>query len=475
MPEFFRHVLTMLTGSVIAQAIPFAVSPILTRLYSPEEFGVFSSVLALAGILSVATTFRFELAVILPKRDEDAAALVRLALIVAFVSTLGLLLLIPLLESLLAEPYWIRVIGAWIYVAPLLACFIALQQLASFFANRFSAYRVIAIGSVAQQGSAAAVAILAGLGRFIANGLILSRIAGLAIGTAVIVWKMRERWPLLIARVTLREMRGKVHLYRQFPLFNAPYSLVGVFSKEFLVLAFTAFGQVEIAGFYGLARITLTAPINFLTASMSQVFYREASLNIDTEDFRRLIYRLMILLAIALVPFFGLAYCWSDEIFSFVFGTHWRRAGVFAAYLMPLAILSLFTSWPERIFEVRRKQSWALGMQVTFDVVAVILVLALLSGMSIPERVLGGYVAVQICYHLSYLAVVFRLVGLSNKKYFILLSTCMGLGSLVLVVHELSLAAFPLVTPRLIIETGFALGISLGGVILYRKLRESVV
>jgi len=474
MPEFFRHVLTMLTGSVIAQAIPFAVSPILTRLYSPEEFGVFSSVLALAGILSVATTFRFELAVILPKRDEDAAALVRLALIIAFVSTLGLLLLIPLLESLLAEPYWIRVIGAWIYVVPPLACFIALQQVASFFANRFSAYRAIAISSVSQQGSAAVVAILAGLGRFVANGLILSRIAGLAIGTAVIVWKLRERWPLLTVRVTLKEMRENALLYRQFPLFNVPYSLVGVFSKEFLVLAFTAFGQVEIAGFYGLARIMLTAPINFLTASMSQVFYREASLNIDTEGFRSLIYRLMILLAIALVPLFGLAYCWSDEIFSFVFGSRWRQAGIFAAYLIPVAVLSLFTSWPERIYEVRRKQSWALAIQVTFDVAAFILVLALLRGMSIPEKVLGGYVAVQICYHLTYLAVVFRLVGISKKKYFGLLSTCMGLGSLVFIVHELSRAAFPSITPRLIIETGFAFGISFAGVILYRKVKESM-
>jgi O-antigen/teichoic acid export membrane protein len=475
MPEFFRHVLTMLTGSVIAQAIPFAVSPILTRLYSPEEFGVFSSVIALAGILSVATTFRLELAVILPERDEDAAVIVRLALIVALVSTLGLLILIPLLESLLAESYKLSAIGAWLYVVPLLACFIALQQLASFFANRFSAYRLIAIGSVAQQGSAAAVAILAGFAHFIANGLILSRIAGLAIGTGVIVWIMRERWPLLIIKVTLKEMREKVLLYRQFPLFNAPYSLVGVFSKEFLVLAFTAFGQVEFAGFYGLARIMLTAPINFLTASMSQVFYREASLNIDTESFRSLIFRSMILLAIALVPWFGLACCWSVELFSFVFGTHWLRAGVFAAYLMPVAALSLFTSWPERIFEVRRKQSWALGIQVTFDVVAVILVLALLSGGSIPEKVLGGYVAVQIGYHLTYLAVVFRLVGISKKKYFGLLTTCMGLGALVFLVHELSGAAFPLVARRLIIETIFSLGISLGGLILYRRFRESMV
>ncbi|MGZ3577466.1 MAG: lipopolysaccharide biosynthesis protein [Syntrophales bacterium] len=460
MPEFFRHVLTMLTGSVIAQAIPFAVSPILTRLYSPEEFGVFSSVLALAGILSVAITLRFELAVILPEQDKDAAAIVRLALISALVSTLGLSMLIPLFQSLLAGPYWLKVIGVWIYIVPPFACFIALQQVASFFANRFSAYPAIALGTVVQQGSSAAVAIVAGLWRFFANGLILSRFVGLAIGTAVIAWKLRERWHLLTTKVTLKEMRENALLYRQFPMFNVPYSFIGVFSKEFLVIAFTAFGHVEIAGFYGLARIMLTVPINFLTASMSQVFYREASLNVDTEGFRLFTYRLMKLLAIALVPLFGLVFCWSDQIFSFIFGAHWRQAGVYAAYLIPVAVLSLFTSWPERIFEVRRKQGWALGIQVTFDVTTVILVLALMSRMPIPNRVLGGYVAVQICYQLTYLAVVFRLVGISKKKYFGLLSTSMGLGSLVFLMHALWGAAFPWVIPRLIIETVFAVGIS---------------
>lgn len=475
MPEFFRHVLTMLTGSVIAQAIPFAVSPILTRLYSPEEFGIFSSVLALASILSVATTFRFELAVVLPKRDDDAAAIVRIALIAALVSTFGLLILLPLLQTLLGDTHRLRGIGAWIYVVPPLACFIALQQVASFFANRFSAYPVIAFSNVVQQGSAAVIAISVGAWRFFANGLILSRIAGLAIGTAVIVWKLRDRWPLLTIKVTLKKMRENAILYKQFPLFNVPYSLVGVFSKEFLVLAFTAFGQVEIAGFYGLARIMLTAPINFLTASMSQVFYREASLNIDTEGFRSLVYRLMKLLAIGLVPFFGLTFCWSNEIFSFVFGTHWWQAGVFAAYLIPLAVLSLFTSWPERVFEVRRKQSWALGIQVVFDVVSVILVLALLSKLPIPERVLGGYVAVQICYHLTYLAVVFRLVGLSRKKYFGLLAICGGLGSLVYLVHTLLSATVPLIILRLSIETVFVIGISFVGIIFYRRAGELVL
>ena len=37
--EFGRNVLTLLTGTTVAQIIPMASMPILTRLYVPEEFG----------------------------------------------------------------------------------------------------------------------------------------------------------------------------------------------------------------------------------------------------------------------------------------------------------------------------------------------------------------------------------------------------------------------------------------------------
>jgi len=40
--EFAKNVLTLMTGTTIAQAIPIAISPILTRIYTPEDFGVFA-------------------------------------------------------------------------------------------------------------------------------------------------------------------------------------------------------------------------------------------------------------------------------------------------------------------------------------------------------------------------------------------------------------------------------------------------
>ena len=82
--EFSRNVLTLMTGTTIAQAIPIAISPILTRIYTPEDFGMFALYMSVASILSVVATGRYELAIMLPKKDEDAVNIVALSIIISF-------------------------------------------------------------------------------------------------------------------------------------------------------------------------------------------------------------------------------------------------------------------------------------------------------------------------------------------------------------------------------------------------------
>ena len=70
--EFGRNVLTLMTGTTIAQAIPIAISPILTRIYTPEDFGVFALYISISTIFAVIVTGRYELAIMLPKKNKDA-------------------------------------------------------------------------------------------------------------------------------------------------------------------------------------------------------------------------------------------------------------------------------------------------------------------------------------------------------------------------------------------------------------------
>ena len=80
--EFSRNVLTLMTGTTIAQAIPIAISPILTRIYTPEDFGILALFVAISTIFGSIANGRYELAIMLPKKDEDAINIFALGFIV---------------------------------------------------------------------------------------------------------------------------------------------------------------------------------------------------------------------------------------------------------------------------------------------------------------------------------------------------------------------------------------------------------
>lgn len=104
--SFARNVLTLMTGTTLAQAIPIAVSPILTRLFSPAEFGVFAVYLAIVSVLAILATGRYELAIMVPKKDRDAAALAVAAFMLSLFVSLVILLVVFLFNEI--RHRWLR-------------------------------------------------------------------------------------------------------------------------------------------------------------------------------------------------------------------------------------------------------------------------------------------------------------------------------------------------------------------------------
>src|SRR5690606_39781775 len=75
-------------GSVVGQAVVILTYPLITRLYDPADFGLFSVFASVVSMVAVASTASLEAAVPLPREDRDAAAVAWAAL--AFVAATGL-------------------------------------------------------------------------------------------------------------------------------------------------------------------------------------------------------------------------------------------------------------------------------------------------------------------------------------------------------------------------------------------------
>ncbi len=301
----------------------------------------------------------------------------------------------------------------WLMLLPLLVFAIAVTQTAASWSNRKRRYGTLASGMVLQQGGTAGISLASGLAGATQSGLVVGRLVGQLMSAGWLVAAVRVDWQAGMREVSWAGMKSALARYRQFPQFNLPYSLVGSASREFLVFALTLFHFTQHAGFYGLSRSgTRYAPVSFLSASLSQVFYREAADSIGTPGFEVLVERLMRSIVLVFTPAFVVLVFWGPMLFALVFGEQWREAGVYAATFAPAAYLFLFSSWPERLFEVAGRQRVSLIVQVSFDTVSVLVVFGLLSQGYGPLAALTAFTAVSCGYHCAYISAAFRVARL---------------------------------------------------------------
>ena len=77
-----RNVLTLMSGTAIAQGLTLGFAPVLTRIYKPEDFGVLGLYISIVGILSVIICWRYELAIVLPRENKDAINILIMSVII---------------------------------------------------------------------------------------------------------------------------------------------------------------------------------------------------------------------------------------------------------------------------------------------------------------------------------------------------------------------------------------------------------
>ncbi len=411
----------------MAQAIPLAAGPLLTRLYNPYEFGLMTSIVALALLLSVVATARYELAIVLPESDRDARAVAGAATILATVVCVTALALIALMEIAAPAMAGSRRLGPWIAAVPAIAWLMACGQIGNCIANRARDYPRMAGAAILQQAAAAAIASLLGLVAAPFNGLIVGRLAGHATYAAAFWRRMRGLMAERTRTWTLAECRQVCRRYRQFPQYNLPYSLIGSFSRDFLVLALTYRHYVEAAGLYGVARMVVSAPVFFVSSTLTQVFFREASERIGTPAFAALVARMARTVACSGAPLMAWLAFWGPDLFGGVFGAGWQPAGVYAAALCVPASLHLLSSWTTRTFEVCQQQRMSFQLQIASDALSIIVVLVLLLGGRPPLDAVIGFVACQVAYHVICLSLILGLLKIDRAVLWRLLASVLGM------------------------------------------------
>ncbi len=332
--NFFRNVATLMTGTTIAQAIPLGITPILTRLYSPEDFGVFAVFLSLSSILAVFVAGRYELAVLTPEDDGEAEDIFWLAVIVTLLITTILFAATFVggekIILLIGKPE----IGPWLYFIPASALLLGLYQALNFKMTRKKHFADLAKSKIVQTGSMS----IAQLSPMYGGAPTVGLIGGSIIGQFLLVCFLLRRASskgLLLPSISKDKYIALANKYREFPLVSAWGALCDCLAVQLPVLILSKYFTLLITGQFSLVVRVLNGPMSLIGTSISQVFFQKISelQYTNATEIKRLTVRVFGILAIISLPMVLILECWGKELFGFFFGDDWAMAGNMAASL----------------------------------------------------------------------------------------------------------------------------------------------
>lgn len=331
--EFTRNVLTLMTGTTIAQAIPVVISPILTRIYTPEDFGVLALFIAITGIFSVIASGRYESALMLPKKEEDALNIFALGFVLVIGLSLLLLIIILVFHQHLVDVLRNDAIGMWLYFIPLAVFFIGLFNLLTYYNNRMKYYKDIANATIVKSVILAAVQIAVGIVKTGAVGLISGQLVSSFFANIKLLKNIVTKQNIW-HRLSKVKMIVLARKYKDFPKFQAPHALLNTFSTYIPVYLFTPFFGLTVVGLYTLSTRIVFSPMMIIAGASAKVYTQKVTqLYNEKEDAYGFTLRFLKSLVKKITIPFVVIIVFAPEIFAFIFGQEWREAGVYTQIL----------------------------------------------------------------------------------------------------------------------------------------------
>lgn len=341
--SIFRDAAKLVSGTLGGRLVLLFAMPLVTRLYSPEDFELLAVYAALVGTIAVSSCLRFEIAIPLAENDDDAFHLLVLSLMsVAGVVALILLLAVALpqqVAKLVGSPG----IEAYMWLVALGVAMTANYSALQFWATRNRRFGAIARTRVGQATTGAATMLGFGWLGLAPMGLLLGNMLSLGAGGLSLAVQVVRRDLAALRVVTHRGLAATLSKYRRYAMFSAPEALANVAGIQVPIILIASMAKNE-AGQLFLAMQIMAVPMTLLGASVGQVYASRAQEELRHGTLYHFTLSMMCrLFLIGVIPM-TLAALLAPPIFPLLFGAEWMRAGAIVPWIAPWMLLQLTVS-----------------------------------------------------------------------------------------------------------------------------------
>lgn len=328
--ELGLNFLTLLTGSGLSQLIILGASPILTRVFSPEDFGVSALFLSITSILLILGTGRYEMAIIQTKDNVDGLSLTIGTIAISFSFFVFLeLILIVLSDYSKLNDINLKLAGL-LYLAPIYVFIVSFYKILSNYLNRNKLYKIISINQVGQSFFQSSAKIFLGFKGITGNGLIVGTILGQALALVLLIFQfLKIKFEKGIYKLSIKRIKLNFKRFINFPKFMLLSDGLNVVTLQLPFLLTSYLFSIEQLGFLALAYSMSSRPLSFLADSLSKVFRQQAAFEYNENGrcdflFLKVLKKLSLYM---ILPFIFIFFA-APYLFEIIFGEEWYEAGL---------------------------------------------------------------------------------------------------------------------------------------------------
>lgn len=343
----FKGMSTLLIGSVFGRIIGIISIPIVTRFYSPSDYGLLALYTSFITILAPIFTLRYVQAIPLPQKDGVAINIFSLCIKLILLWFFIISILFYLFSANIFAFFGTEILLPWWWMIPIGASGIALYEVFSLWATRKKDFKTMSKSQISQSIIGNLVKIVLGILSIKPIGLIIGQFLSQSAGITGFLFSGRKDFRAWKSKINRRNEIFVARYYREFLFYRLPSHLLMVTSIQAPLIMSALLFEKSITGQLSLAIMALSLPVALIGQAMARAFYSEiASLGKNNlNKVKSLTISLQKRLLLIGFPFVLLVAFLSEPLFAFIFGKEWVLAGKFASILAPF-IMFQFTSSP---------------------------------------------------------------------------------------------------------------------------------
>lgn len=356
--SFSRNTILLMFGTALSQVIQFVVWPVLTRLYDPSSFGYYATYMAVVAIGGSVIALKYDQALVLPKEEACANALLRLGVAIVAALSLVALLATVICWGRLATLMTLKEKSNIVLLIPLSLMSQGLITLYTNWNIRNKTFNKIMVSSIAQVGLCAGVQIVLAL---FSTGGVVGLLVGQIVGEALALTLLLPRyWSRNFRRGTgqIAKMVEQARRYKEFPSYMVMAGLLNVTTTYVPVFLLGRFFSPATVGLFALSQRVIRAPMTLVGSNVATVFVKKAHelASSDALLLKKKTFQMSLtMLATGLFPM-AVLLCFSPHLFRWFFGARWEMAGSFTQ-VMSIYLLLQFAFTPLAIlFRILEKQ-----------------------------------------------------------------------------------------------------------------------